>query len=127
VRPLGFYTVGHEIGHWELHADAARSGTLKLFDGKRIWCRDGSAEPIERQAEVFSAALLIPRDVLLRALPRSAWHGWRVVYDLADDFAVNVTPMLLRLERLRWAHRDERGVPISGPPVAAGQGSLFEV
>lgn len=119
------YTIGHEVGHWELHAEAARSGTLKLFDGKRIWCRDGSRDPVERQAEMFSAALLIPRDKLLASLPRSPWRGWRLVYDLADDFAVNPTPMLYRLEKLGWAHRDQSGVPTSGPAPAAGQGSLF--
>jgi len=54
------YTIGHEVGHWTLHADAIRSGTLSLFDGSRVWCRDGSSDPVERQAEMFSAALLMP-------------------------------------------------------------------
>jgi hypothetical protein len=52
------YTVGHEVGHWVLHADAARLGNLSLFDGDRIRCRNGSPDPVERQAEMFSAALL---------------------------------------------------------------------
>lgn len=90
------YTLGHEIGHWVMHADAVRSGTLSLFDGERIWCRDGSSDPIEGQAEMFAAALLIPRDRLRAMLPSSRWRGWPTVYRLADHFLVNVTPMKIR-------------------------------
>jgi len=119
------YTVGHEIGHWILHAEAVRSGTLSLFDGERIWCRDGSADPVERQAEMFSAALLVPKDRLLHALPKAPWRGWPPVYRLADDFLVNVTPMAIRLEKLAWMHPDEEGVPVSGAKPTPGQGTLF--
>jgi hypothetical protein len=119
------YTVGHEIGHWVLHAEDVRSGTLSLFDGKRIWCRDGSPDAAERQAEMFSAALLMPRDRLLAVLPPCPWIGWAPVYRLADSFVVNVTPMAIRLEKLGWMHRDEDGVPVSGRRVPVGQGSLF--
>lgn len=91
------YTIGHEIGHWELHSDNARSGMLSLLSGDRIWCRTGSADRVERQAEMFSASLLMSRDDLLAALPRPPWRGWRHVYQLADIFLVNVTPMKIRL------------------------------
>ncbi len=119
------YTIGHEIGHWTLHADAVRSGTLSLFDGERIWCRDGSADPVERQAEMFSAALLIPKHHLLEVLPKAPWKGWPVVYRLADAFLVNLTPMAIRLEKLGWMHRGEDGIPASGPQQAPGQATLF--
>jgi Zn-dependent peptidase ImmA (M78 family) len=119
------YTVGHEIGHWTLHADGIRSGTSSLFDGERIWCRDGSRDPIERQAEMFSAALLMPESQLRSALPPPPWRGWRVVYQLADQFLVNVTPMAIRLERLGWMHRNEEGVPTAGLAPAPGQQELF--
>ncbi len=54
------YTIGHEVAHWTLHSEAVRSGTLSLFDGKRVLCREQSAHPAERQAEKFAAALLMP-------------------------------------------------------------------
>lgn len=120
------FTVGHEIGHWELHAGAIRSGTLPLLDGRRTWCRDGSRQPAERQAEMFSAALLMPRDHLLAAMPKPPWHGWPVVYRLAEDFLVNVTPMKIRLEKFGWMHLNDDGVPVSGPRTASGQTSLFD-
>jgi hypothetical protein len=121
------YTIGHEIGHWELHSDDARSGMPSLLAGERIWCRTGSANPTERQAEMFSASLLMPRDDLLAALPRRPWQGWPLVYRLADMFLVNVTPMKIRLETLGWMHLDDNGIPVSGPKSAAGQSALFDI
>lgn len=120
------YTVGHEIGHWALHSDALRSGTLSLFDGERVWCRNGSPDPGERQAEMFSAALLMPGDQLLKALPSPPWRGWPAVYRLADRFVVNVTPMIIRLEQLGYAHRDGDGVPAGGRRPLPGQEQLFQ-
>jgi len=96
-----------------------------LFDEHRIWCRDKSPHPAERQAERFSAALLVPRDLLLASLPRSPWSGWHLVYRLADTFVVNVTPMAFRLKELGLMHQGEDGTPVSGPMIAPGQESLF--
>jgi hypothetical protein len=121
------YTLGHEIGHWLFHADAARSGTLSLFEGGRIWCRNGSKDPAERQAEMFSARLLMPRDLLREALPNGDWRGWPTVYTLAETFVVSATAMIIRLEELRWAHRDDSGNPRSGSAAAPGQTELFRV
>jgi IrrE N-terminal-like domain len=120
------YTLGHEIGHWLLHAQAERSGNLRLFDGGRTWCRSGSSDPVERQAEIFSAALLMPIDHLRQAVPKRPWHGWAPVYRLADLFIVNVTPMTIRLERLGWMHRDASGTPVSGPDRSTLQAVLFQ-
>jgi Zn-dependent peptidase ImmA (M78 family) len=119
------YTVGHEVGHWILHAAAIRSGTLSLFHGDRIWCRDGSLDPIERQAEMFSATLLMPMEKLRQEMPAAPWHGWPTVYRLADAFLVNITPMTIRLERLGWMHRGDNGIPVSGPAPTPGQQSLL--
>jgi hypothetical protein len=121
------YTIGHEIGHWELHSDPARSGMRGLLTGDRVWCRTGSADPAERQAEMFSASLLMPRDELLAAAPKPPWRGWRHVYQLADTFLVNVTPMKIRLERLGWMHLDDEGTPVSGPKSTPGQSALFDI
>jgi hypothetical protein len=121
------YTIGHEVGHWELHSEAARSGTLNLLDGDRIWCRSDSTDMAERQAEMFSAALLMPRHELLPALPQLPWKGWRHVYALADTFLVNITPMTIRLEKLGWMYRDNDGIPVSGSKRPAGQQTLFNL
>jgi IrrE N-terminal-like domain len=119
------YTISHEIGHWELHAEAIRSGALRLLPDRRTWCRASSPDPLERQAELYAAALLLPRDRLRAELPQRPWRGWPIVYRLADRFMVNITPMRIRLERLGWAHIDATGTPVSGPTPTSGQGQLF--
>lgn len=120
------FTVGHEIAHWILHAGGSGLGSSSLFDGTRVLCRDGSRELIERQADMFSAALLMHPDALREALPPSPWRGWPPVYSLAEAFGVNVTPMAIRLERLGWMHRDADGLPLSGTAPGPGQSPLFD-
>ena len=119
------FTVGHEIGHWIFHAPGG-FGSTQLFDGERTLCRDGSAARIERQAETFSAALLVPRDSLQTAIPEASWSGWGPVYRLAEKFAVSATAMQIRLEGVGWAHRGNDGKPRSGPEPVAGQRSLLD-
>src|SRR6266540_1411228 len=60
---------------WELHSEATRSGALRLLPGGRTWCREKSPDPLERQAEIYSAALLMPSDRLRTALPKRPWRG----------------------------------------------------
>jgi hypothetical protein len=119
------FTVGHEIGHWIIHAKGIGLSSCSLFDGRRIHCRSKSTDSIERQAEMFSAALLMHRDILREALPSGEWSGWPTVYRLAEKFGVNVTPMAIRLERLEWMHRDRDDTPVSGPRPPERQESLF--
>lgn len=119
------FTVAHELGHWLFHAEPARLGSLSLFRDGRIWCRDGSRHPAERQADKFAGRLLIPRDVLRPELPTTTWQGWPTVYSLAHTFVVSATAMIVRLEELGWAHRDEDGTPRAGASQVAGQTNLF--
>lgn len=120
------FTVGHEIGHWILHLQGGGPDALGLLEGDRTMCRDGSRASTERQAEMFSAALLIHRDALHDALPSGPWRGWSPIYRLAETFGVNVTPMAIRLEKLDWMHKDSDGHPISGPSTNSEQGELFK-
>lgn len=115
------FTICHEVGHWILHAEAIRAGTLNLFVGDRIFCRVGSKAQPEIQAEMFASALLIPVDRLLLCLPQAPWKGWRLVYELADQFLVSPTAMRVRLERLRLMHVDSEVGPRSGPPPVPGE------
>ena len=119
------FTIAHEVGHWLLHAEAARSGTIPLDHDGRTWCRSGASEPAERQAEMFAGRLLVPRDRLLAVLPAPAWAGWPPIYELAERFVVTATAMIVRLEELKLAYRDVDGVPRSGRPIQLGQGVLF--
>lgn len=119
------FTIAHEIGHWMLHAEAIRAGSIPLMDNARTWCRSGSQEAVERQAEMFAGRLLVPADRLNGVLPRGGWSGWAPLYEFAARFVITPTAMIVRLEELRLAHRDENGVPRSGMTAPEGQGTLF--
>jgi Zn-dependent peptidase ImmA (M78 family) len=118
------YTLGHAVGHCILHAAAARRGGVRLFDRGRTWCRDGSPDPVERQAERFAATLLMPREFVRDRVPTTPWSGWPTVYSLAEHFVVNATPMAIRLEELGLMHRVD-GNPVSGVAPVPGQEALF--
>lgn len=74
-RMLGRYrfTLGHETGHWRLHRThyLKNESQRSLFDketGKPAYiCRSNQKPRVELQADRFSAFLLMPRDLVLRA------------------------------------------------------------
>jgi Zn-dependent peptidase ImmA (M78 family) len=108
------FTIGHEVGHWELHVKAIGGDQLAFIDGDRPWCRERSADPLEIQAERFSAFLLTPTDLLVPRLPRERWAGWDPIRELASYFGTSLTAMIVRLEKAGRAHRDTDGYPHSG-------------
>ena len=61
------FTLGHEVGHWQLHRELALAQRLQpsLFQqstGPSIICRTSQQRArIELQANAFAAALLMPR------------------------------------------------------------------
>ena len=69
------YTLGHEVGHWQLHRDqlGVSAGQGSLFSRESeptIVCRKSQAkERIEWQADYFASVLLMPR-----ALVMAAWR-----------------------------------------------------
>ena len=103
----------------------ARAGTLLLDPTGRTWCRSGSPAQPERQAEMFAGSLLAPEDRVRASLPPKRRGGWAEVYSLAESFRMTPTAMLIRLEELGLAHRDETGVPVPGRPRDERQGTLF--
>ena len=64
------FTVGHETGHWQLHRpyllkNADQQALFELKGGPAVVCRASQArEPIEWQADFFSACLLMPKAML---------------------------------------------------------------
>lgn len=122
-RNQGLYrfTVGHEIGHWVMHCEDDRAGSMQLIEGERTWCRQGSRDPREIQAEKFASFLLAPTDALKAWIPKEAWSGWPTVYKLAGSFGMSATAMIVRMEQAQFAHRDQAGIPRSGRPRQHGQ------
>ena len=61
------FTLGHEIGHWQLHRNLLlvqrqQDDLFQRATGPSIVCRTSQRrEPIEWQADAFAAAMLMPR------------------------------------------------------------------
>ena len=110
------FTVGHEIGHWQLHrhlfvADADQGSLFDEPSEPSVVCRTGSRKPpIEWQADAFSARLLMPAEMLTRAWAEASGgrgassraarrHGstFATVGRMAREFEVSAQAMRIRL------------------------------
>lgn len=121
--------LGHEGGHWELHADKGAVFQLSL---------DGIAPPLEHlyrhntpegnpretQAHRFMGYLLLPYDFLKEAIQGVDLLSWPNLYRIREQFDVTISALTIRLERLGLIY-----VPADGPlqrsrEEAAGQQRL---
>jgi hypothetical protein len=119
------FTVGHELGHVDLHAHQFMNDQGSLFDesGKpTIICRSsGKKLPIEWQADTYASYLLMPAE-MVRAYWRELFGDMPyyaaeeiaslsrrfntskptlpVARDMADHFAVSGQAMQIRLENI---------------------------
>ncbi len=113
------FTVGHEIGHWQLHRHlfVADANQGSLFDASlepSVVCRTGSGKPpIEWQADAFSSRLLMPKEMLTRVWAEAkARHATvsrtarqhnsigAMAGRMAQVFGVSVQAMRIRLVEL---------------------------
>ena len=78
------FTVAHEIAHFWLHGDSCSQ-----FRDKTFARRTGDADPNEREADAFAAALLMPEDLLREAIS----DGCQSLQALAEKFGVSALAM----------------------------------
>jgi Zn-dependent peptidase ImmA (M78 family) len=113
------FTVAHELGHVIMHEDIDL--LPREFGATSVWSRE---HPIERQADRFAAALLMPGPLMLREMRRccleanvetmaalrelatgsdTSLHLWQRVFipELQKRFAVSREAVLFRLLGLR--------------------------
>jgi len=91
------FTIAHELGHFFLHPK--QDAFVDYRDNKSGIART----PRERQANMFAAALLMPRKVLLRDFRAIAKYGFSddELLDLARRYRVSEDAMRFRLINLR--------------------------
>ena len=116
-RKLGRFrfTLGHETGHWRLHRthylknDAARALFDKHSEKPAYVCRTTEQKrPVEWQADVFSANLLMPRKMVF-----AAWeveHGSMEPIALPDLRGDETRILAEMLVRIRVAPTDQPGI-----------------
>lgn len=110
------FTKGHEVGHWVLHINHSVLDHPTLFEldeepdaREIILCRDGDDTWIERQANWFSAALLMPKQALIKAASGCDLRNWSARYQLAERFGVTISALGVRLSQLGLSYVDTDG------------------
>jgi len=86
------FTIAHELGHYVLHQDYARSQNYRVMPRNNYY--DGQKPDEEKEADVFAAHLLVP----MRALQR--YQDIASTSELARLFAVSEDVIM---NRLKWA------------------------
>lgn len=101
LRPLGMqrYTAAHELGHWRMHPDQ-----------QATWDTDDevmkSGLRIEREAQAFAAAFLMPRRLLNAALRREGitsggWVRPDQAYAISRDIGVSYVALVHELANIK--------------------------
>ncbi|HEY3283089.1 MAG TPA: ImmA/IrrE family metallo-endopeptidase [Armatimonadota bacterium] len=94
------FTIAHELGHWALHQDQLQNnperGVLM-----RVPLGTSNRDPVEREANVFAANLLVPQAFLRTLLPsfgRKGQYHPDDIPDLARTFVVSEDVIGFRLQ-----------------------------
>lgn len=92
------FTVGHELGHYHLpgHIDFVFSGGQVTHFSPRAFT---SQEPHEKQADYFSAGLLMPEH-LFRPVMRRAGMGLKAVKKMAEICGTSLSATAIRYGQL---------------------------
>ena len=87
------FTVAHELGHWRLHKEELKNNPERsiLF---RIAIGQLNKDPIEKEANIFAANLLVPMELLKKA-KKGKTHQ-----ELAELFGVSTEVIGYRLKLL---------------------------
>lgn len=111
------YVIGHELGHWELHADVSQAW---LCTSQDIHDYGGSA--VELEANAFSSSLLMPSALFQ---PRcSQALSFQTIKGLAEEFRTSLMASAIRFvhfsnedcyvvfsqaDKVKWFRRSPRG------------------
>jgi Zn-dependent peptidase ImmA (M78 family) len=87
------FTIAHEIAHFLLH-----SNTVNSFHDRTFARRESEGSPMEREADAFAAALLMPANDVRLAIA----GGETTLSSLAERFKVSTLAMKFRVMKLGY-------------------------
>lgn len=115
-RGLERFTKAHEIGHWMLHVDKAKIDTAEEYsDGGIVTeyivrgaltssqARRGQTNWLERHADWFAAALLMPASIFVPAAEQLDLRDENSLRHLAARFDVSLAALRARIGQLELA------------------------
>jgi Zn-dependent peptidase ImmA (M78 family) len=92
VRGRERFSVGHELGHWEMHR--GKSFACRADDPDRNLVSD---KPREKEADEYSAHLLMPAAFFGPAVKELGKPGFRELEGLSNDFEASLLATTIRL------------------------------
>lgn len=123
------FSKAHELGHWVLHVTRQNSyDQLSFSDDEVYYCRNRlNRPPEERQADMFAASILMPKDMISGAigfLKESKEIVFGDLYNMADAFEVTISALTIRLNELGLLFIQDKKI-YANKEEAGGQLSLF--
>jgi hypothetical protein len=116
------FTKAHEIGHWDLHVapSALRQPHLPGLEPEEpLYCRGAQKSWLERHADWFAAALLMPAPLIVPMARRMDLFESGARHELRDRFNVSLAALSVRLKTLGIAFVDDHGALHSPSPARA--------
>lgn len=100
LRNEGFerFTIAHELGHFHLpgHPQKLFSGGRSIHESRSGFV---SRDPVEREADLFAASLLMPQRLFVAAMRAERERGVRAVRKLAALCNASITATALRFAK----------------------------
>lgn len=95
VRGRERFSIGHEVGHWELHR--GRSFRCRVDDPSLNLESDAT---LERQADDFASHLLMPGALFNPAIKAYKWPTVAQIQEIADTFRSSQIATFIRLAKV---------------------------
>lgn len=90
------FTIAHEIGHYILHHDDSMEQDFIVDYRQAIMNYETQEDLIkETQANMFAAALLLPKDLV-----KEAWSKYKNIEKVSKLFQVSAKALVIRLDNL---------------------------
>lgn len=126
------FTCAHEIGHWILHVDKSEEDQIKFIfdsdDKEKLICREMlKKNPIEIQADMFAANLLMPYKLITSDINKIKLNRhviWKDLYEIKDKYAVTISALVNRLNNIKVLYIKDKNI-YNSVQESTGQLSLF--
>jgi len=125
------FSKAHELGHWILHVTEQQEyEQLSFGQSDRYFCRSNAKRmPEEIQADMFAAAILMPKEIITGAISDLISRKrvvLRDLYILKDSFEVSISALTNRIRALKLLYIDDNGKIFMNEAEALGQLTLFD-